>query len=190
MNDNGEKNQLSQTKLQEKSAGARRLAYGQFEQKRVELSSTRTTRAIRASSKRSVPCKRIGYPYRFFSLPAASTPADRKNDLTAQGFLMRLGISQQFTDEFEVPTGILVSERTLEDFFPDRETLADYKGTDVNDPKVVSEWKRYQKLQALLKKHLRGVKVIRVGIAEIRCYIAGLDRSGNIAGLLTTCIET
>lgn len=130
------------------------------------------------------------YPYRFFTFPAASKPAERKNDLTAQGFLIRLGISQQFTDDFNVPTGNLASERTLEDFFPDRETLADYEGTDVNDPKVVSEWKRYQKLQALLKKHLRGVKVIRVGTVEIRCYIAGLDKHGNIAGLLTTCIET
>lgn len=130
------------------------------------------------------------YPYRFFTLPAASEPAERKDDLTAQGFLIRLGISQQFTDEFNVPIDVLATEKTLEDFFPSRETLAGYQGTDVNDPKVVSEWKQYQKLQALLKKRLRDVKVIRVGTVEIRCYIAGLDRYGNIAGLLTTCIET
>ncbi len=125
------------------------------------------------------------YPYRFFSLPSES-----EKDLSAQGFLIRLGVSQQFTDEFNVPTDKLVSEMALEDFFPTIDVLADYYGSGKSDPKVVSVWKRYQKLEALLKKHLRGVRVIRVGSVEVRSYIAGLDKDGNIAGLLTTCIET
>jgi hypothetical protein len=34
------------------------------------------------------------------------------------------------------------------------------------------------------------VKVIRVGTVAVRCYVAGIDERGDIAGLVTTSIET
>jgi Nuclease A inhibitor-like protein len=125
------------------------------------------------------------YPFRFFTLPA-----EDETDLTPQGFLNRIGVSQQFIDEVNLPIDRLVEERTLDGFFPTDDDLADYHGTDASDPKIVSESKRFRELEAVLRKRLRGVKVLRVGQVEIRCYIAGLDEHGDIAGLVTTAIET
>ena len=125
------------------------------------------------------------YPFRFFALPA-----DSDADLTPQGFLYRIGVSQQFIDEVNLPIDRLVEERTFDDFFPTDEDLARYYGTDVTAPEVVAESKRFRKLEAVLRKRLRGVKVFRVGQVEIRCYIAGLDAHGDIAGLVTTAVET
>jgi len=125
------------------------------------------------------------YPFRFFTLPA-----EDETDLTPQGFLIRIGVSQQFIDEVNLPIDRLVEERTFDDFFPTDEDLARYYGTDVTAPEVVAESKRFRKLEAVLKKRLRGVKVFRVGQVEIRCYIAGLDEHGDIAGLVTTAVET
>jgi hypothetical protein len=125
------------------------------------------------------------YPFQFFTLPAES-----ENDLTPEGFLYRLGVSQQFIDEFNVPTDKLIEEWTLDDFFPNQDDLSERHGTDADDPQVVSEWERIQRLKEVLERRLRGVKVFRVGQVEIRCYIAGLDEQGNIAGLVTTAIET
>ena len=125
------------------------------------------------------------YPFRFFALPAESDA-----DLTPQGFLIRIGVSQQFIDEVNLPIDRLVEEKTLDDFFPTAEDLANYHGTDVTAPEVVTESKRFRKLEAVLRKRLRGVKVLRVGQVEIRCYIAGLDEHGDIAGLVTTAVET
>jgi len=125
------------------------------------------------------------YPFRFFTLPA-----EDETDLTPQGFLSRIGVSQQFIDEVSLPIDRLVEERTLDGFFPTDDDLAEYYGIDASDPKIVSESKRFRKLETVLKKRLHGVKVLRVGQVEIRCYIAGLDEDGNIAGLVTTAIET
>lgn len=124
------------------------------------------------------------YPFQFFTLPAES-----ESDLTPEGFLGRLGVSQ-LIDEFSVPIDNLIEELSLDDFFPTDEDLAERHGADASDPKVAAECKKYQGLRELLKKRLRGVKVLRVGKVEIRCYIAGLDEQGHIAGLLTTAVET
>ena len=84
-------------------------------------------------------------------------------------------MSQQFIDEINLPIDRLIEERRLDGFFP----------TDDD-----AESKRFRKLEAASGKRLRGVKVLRVGQVEIRCYIAGLDEHGDIAGLVTTAIET
>lgn len=125
------------------------------------------------------------YPLRYFSLPSQDV-----SDLTPVGFLIRLGVSQQFIERHGVPAGELVQERSLDDFFPDAERLANYDGVEVTDRKVVSELKRWERLKALLRRSLRGVKVLRVGTVEIRCYVAGFTKGGDIAGLVTTAIET
>ncbi len=125
------------------------------------------------------------YPYQFFTLPAES-----EKDLTPEGFLNRLGISPQLLSEFDVPVDNLIEERVFENFFPEEDDLAERHGTDTSDPEVASEWKKIQRLKDVLTKRLRGIKVFRVGQIEIRCYIAGLDEQGNLAGLVTTVIET
>ena len=125
------------------------------------------------------------YPFRFFTLPAEGL-----KDLTAEGFLNCLGLSQQLLGELGVQTEQLVEEQSLEDFFPNEDDLAERHGAETDDPKVANEWKKLQQMLAALDERLRGVKVFRVGQVEIRCYIAGLDEQGNLAGLATTAIET
>ena len=125
------------------------------------------------------------YPFQFFTLPAESD-----DDLTPQGFLSRLGLTEMVIDEFNLPLDRLVEEWAFDGFFPSADDLADHHGTDTNDPEVVAELKQYRKLEAVLRKRLRGLKVLRVGHVEIRCYVAGLDERGYLAGLVTTAIET
>jgi nuclease A inhibitor-like protein len=124
-------------------------------------------------------------PFQFFTLPG-----EGEGDLSAEGFLLRLGVSQQFIDDFGVPVAKLIEERTVEDFLPSDDDLAERAGGEANDPQLIAEQKRYRNLKAVLQKRLRGVKVFRVGTVEIRCYIAGLDQDGNLSGLVTTAIET
>jgi hypothetical protein len=105
-------------------------------------------------------------------------------------FLNSLGISQPLIDELSLPIDRLIEERTLDNFLPNEDDLVGRYGTDASDPEVASEWERTQRLKEALRKRLRGVRVFRVGQVEIRCYIAGLDEQGDIAGLVTTAIET
>jgi hypothetical protein len=125
------------------------------------------------------------YPFKFFTLPA-----EGDDDLTPQGFLSRIGLSQQLIDELNLPLDRLIEERAFDGFLPSADDLADAHGTDTSDPAVAAKSKRYRKLEAALRKRLRGLKVFRVGQVEIRCYVAGLDERGYIAGLVTTAIET
>ena len=120
------------------------------------------------------------YPYQFFTLPA-----EGESDLTPEGFIMRLGISLQFIEDFNVPVDKLIEERALDDFLQ-----TDDGDVDESDPESASELARIRRLKKVLRRRLRGVTVFRVGHVEIRCYIAGLDEQNNIAGLVTTAIET
>ncbi len=124
------------------------------------------------------------FPLQFFTLPAGDLAA-----LDLQGFLGRIGISEELTDDFGVPLASWAEERPLDGFFPSIEDLAMRYGTSTSDPQVVKESKQLRKLESLLKRRLRDVKVFRVGRVEIRCYIAGLYK-GEITGLVTTAIET
>ncbi|MEP6952059.1 MAG: nuclease A inhibitor family protein [Ginsengibacter sp.] len=131
------------------------------------------------------------FPYKFFSLSQHDTRGDTGVvKLTGLGFLVAIGISEELIDQYKLPVDQLIEERTLDGFFPSIEDIAGFYGTDTNDPKVIAESKRFRKLEALLKKRLHEVKVFRVGQVEIRCYIAGFAKHGNIAGLVTTAIET
>ena len=124
------------------------------------------------------------YPFRFFTLPAWNVTA-----LTAEEFLNCLGLSVMFIDEVEVPIGKFIEERVLDGFFRTIDELADYHGTDTSDPEVIAESKRFRKLEAILRKRLRDVKVFRVGFVEVHCYIAGMYKD-NVAGLVTIAVET
>ena len=129
------------------------------------------------------------FPYKFFTLSQRDSRGD-VDKLTALNFLSGIGISQELIDELKLPIDQLIEERALDGFFPSIDDIAGFYGTDTNDPKVIAESKRFRKLEALLKKRLHEVKVFRVGQVEIRCYIAGFAKHGNIAGLVTTSIET
>jgi len=128
-------------------------------------------------------------PYEFFTLHRRDLFED-KDKLTALEFLSGFGISEELIDELKLPVDQLIEVRTFDDFFPSIEDIAGYYGTNTNDKKVISESKRYRRLEALLRKRLHNINVFRVGKIEIRCYIAGLAKHGNIAGLVTTSIET
>lgn len=124
------------------------------------------------------------FPLEFFTLPAGDL-----SELTLPGFLDRLGLSQELVDDFGVPLATWAEERPLDGFLPSLEELAESHGTSTSDPEVIAESKRLRKLEALLARRLRDVKVFRIGRVAIRCYIAGLSK-GDIAGLVTTAIET
>jgi len=125
------------------------------------------------------------YTFQFFTLPVWDN-----NAFTPEGFLSSLGISQMLIDELNLPVDRVIEERAFADFLPSADDLAGRDGVDVSDPNVVAESKRYRKLEAALKKRLRDLKVFRVGQVEIRCFLAGLDETGHIAGLVTTAVET
>jgi hypothetical protein len=125
------------------------------------------------------------YPYEFFTLPK-----QRVDEFDAQAFLNRIGLSENLLDELGVPLERLIEERPFEGFFPTADDLAERSGLETTDPEVVAESERYRALEALLAERLRDLKVFRVGEVEVRTYIAGLDERGNVAGLMSTSVET
>ena len=120
------------------------------------------------------------YPYHFFCLPW-----DAEKDFTLENFLIRLGVSQAFLDDHQLSINDIASERPFEEFI-----LGYQDPATADEPEVVSELKQRKKLIKVLKENLKGIKVIRVGVVQISCYVAGIDADGDIAGLLTTAIET
>ena len=81
--------------------------------------------------------------------------------------------------------GILAEQRSLTDFFA-RHTAT----SDPYDSEAQKIRPRYETLMRVLSTRLRDVRVYRLGKIEIKCYIAGLDGEGNLAGLQTVAIET
>lgn len=120
------------------------------------------------------------YPYHFFCLPW-----DAEQEFTLENFVMRLGVSQAFLDDHQLSSKDIASERSFEEFI-----LGYQDPATADEPEVVSELKQRKKLIKVLKDNLKGIKVIRVGVVQISCYVAGVDEHGDIAGLLTTAIET
>lgn len=125
------------------------------------------------------------YPFQFFTLPTQD-----EKELTPQGFLDRLGISGSLLSTLGVPPERLIREKSFEGFFPSADDLAERSGADPDDPEVVEKSERYRALEAVLNARLRDLTVFRVGEVEVRCYIAGRDERGNVAGLMTTSVET
>ena len=64
------------------------------------------------------------------------------------------------------------------------------ENVDSADSAAVALVPRYLALRESLRRTVDGVQVFRVGQIVIRCYIVGIDRDGNLAGLTTTAIET
>ena len=75
--------------------------------------------------------------------------------------------------------------RSLDEFFARHTTTS-----DPYDGETQRIRPRYEELVRLLSRRLRDVKAYRIGRIEVACYVAGLDASGNLAGLKTVAIET
>src|SRR4051812_2675451 len=125
--------------------------------------------------------------YQFFALQQRSLH-QQDDKLTCLEFLGCIGLSEELLNNLKVPVDQLIEERSFTGFFP---TLEDIAGSEnINDPDVIAQSNQYRKLEKLLIKRLRDIKVFRVGVVDVRCYIAGFFNEGNIAGLVTTAIET
>jgi hypothetical protein len=110
-------------------------------------------------------------PFEFFSL---RYPGKRTTPSAAE-FARLVGASP------DLP----VEVRSLDDFFARHTTTS-----DPYDSAAQKIRPSYEDLVRVISRRLRDVKVYRVGTIEVACYIAGLDASGNVAGLKTIAIET
>lgn len=90
-----------------------------------------------------------------------------------------------FRTLLEVPPTEQVEVVSLDAFF-----ARHIENVDSADPVAVALVPRYLALRETLRQSLEGVQVYRVGRIVIRCYLVGIDRDGNLAGLTTTAVET
>jgi hypothetical protein len=127
-------------------------------------------------------------PYQFFALQQRSLH-EQGDRLTCLEFLGCIGLSEELLNNLKVPVNQLIEERSFTGFFPTLEEIAG-GSENINDPDAIAQSNQYRKLERLLTKRLRDIKVFRVGVVDVRCYIAGFFNEGNIAGLVTTSIET
>ena len=89
----------------------------------------------------------------------------------------------RFAELVGAPAGTRVEEQSLDHF------LSAHLATDPADPVAREQQGSFGALRALLQARLAGVRVLRVGAVQIRCYVVGVS-DGGVAGLATTAIET
>jgi hypothetical protein len=109
-------------------------------------------------------------PFEYVALPGAGAA-----DLAPERFGAAVG----------APPGTRVTEESLARFF-----RAQLGGVDPADPVALGEQGAFGALVALLQARLAGVRVLRVGEVQIRCYVVGVAADGAVAGLATTAVET
>jgi hypothetical protein len=131
------------------------------------------------------------FAFQYFHLPAQGSAVELEGGrLRPEGFLALLGLPLDSLSAQGIRAAGLIEARPLNGFFPDAQRVADYYGAEPSDRRVIAATRRWRDLQTALERNLRGVTVLRVGAVEVRCYIAGLDRRGDVTGLVTTSIET
>lgn len=109
------------------------------------------------------------YPFEFFALPGAAAVT------SAREFARLVG----------APADARVEERSWDSFI-----AWPLSGGDPVDPTSRETAAGYARLDGELNALLSDLRVIRVGDVQIRCYVVGDDGKGNLAGLVTTAIET
>jgi hypothetical protein len=126
-------------------------------------------------------------PFEFFALEYCGNPA---SPAAAQG--ASPGASEgespgaaEFARLAGASPDAPVEVRSLKSFFARHTTTSDPYDTQAQLIRP-----RYEELVRQIENHLRDVRVYRIGRIEIACYIAGLERQGNLAGLKTVAIET
>ena len=94
--------------------------------------------------------------------------------------------ASEFPELVGAPGDLPVEVVSLEIFFARHTTTSDPYDSDAQRLRP-----RYEDLARVLSQRLRDVKVYRLGAGpgEVTCYIAGLDASGNLAGLKTVALE-
>lgn len=110
------------------------------------------------------------YPFEFFCAPAQIT-----DTLTGEAFRALAGVAADAPFE----------EISVDEFF-----ARHIERVDPNDAVAVALVPRYRELKEAVFETLHEPRVYRVGLIAVRCYVVGTDRSGNVAGLTTTAIET
>lgn len=130
------------------------------------------------------------HPFVWFFQFVARTQADAPtSELDEVVFVPDSSPRVLSVDEFrtllDVPPTEKVDVLSLDAFF-----ARHIENVDSTDPVAVALVPRYRALRETLRQSLEGVQVYRVGRIVIRCYLVGIDRDGNLAGLTTTAVET
>ena len=130
------------------------------------------------------------YPFVWFFQFVARTqkdaPTSELDDVVIVPDLSARTLSMDdFRTLLEVPPTEQVDVVSLDAFF-----ARHIENVDSTDPVAVALVPRFLALRETLRQSLEGVQVYRVGRIVIRCYLVGLDRDGNLAGLTTTAVET
>lgn len=84
-----------------------------------------------------------------------------------------------------LPPGTPAETRAAEDLLA--------RHTDTSDPHDAAAQRlrpRYEAMLSLLHASLRDLRAIRLGRVRVRCWIVGADGRGNLAGYVTTAVET
>ena len=91
----------------------------------------------------------------------------------------------KFAEQIHAAPGDPIEERTLDDFL-----MRHIETSDAYDTRAQQIRPRYELLKRALLNELHDVRVYRVGVVEVKCYIVGIDDVGNAAGLSTIAVET
>lgn len=89
--------------------------------------------------------------------------------------------ARRFNEKLDPP----FEERTLEQFFKRH-----IESTDPYDKETQALRPAYENLRSVLRRELRDVRVFRFGKIEVKCFVVGTGRDGNLEGLRTEAIET
>lgn len=110
------------------------------------------------------------YPFTWFF---AAGPANAPLDSATMRSVLRADAS--------VP----IDTVSLEQFF-----ARHIERVDPGDAAAVALVPRYRRLRQTLRSTLPNIRVFRVGLIEVHCYLVGTDSAGNVVGLSTIAIET
>lgn len=87
--------------------------------------------------------------------------------------------------QFQLVKGSPIEERQTAEFFSRLTTIKDWFS------KIeIRNARQFERLQKLLEDNLVDLTVLRIGRIQIDIYVAGIDRSGNLAGFKTKAVET
>ncbi len=76
-------------------------------------------------------------------------------------------------------------ESTLDEFFAPLTQAEEWHGEEERN-----EVRRFQELRSTLEKHLREIKVYRIGETEVTILVVGKTDDGRWAGIKTRAVET
>ena len=157
-------------------------------EKRVPMSMTRTL--LEHAARDLTYTSESDYPFSwFFQIVGRPHDDGPVRELDEERFdpgpWARTLAVEDFRTLLDVPPTEEVGVLSLETFF-----ARHIENVDPADSVAVALLPRYVILRETLRHTLDGVQVFRVGRIVIRCYLVGIDRDGNLAGLTTTAIET